>query len=107
MRKLDKYFPQHKLLGATLGLIAIVPAARPDPRIIEFNREIRPIFSDKCFSCHGPDAATRKTKMRLDMESMAKIELHSGRRSIVAGEPDASEIYRRISSDNKAVRMPP
>ncbi len=74
---------------------------------VEFNRDIRPIFSDRCFTCHGPDAATRKTKMRLDMESTAKIELRGGRRSIVPGDPEASEIYRRISSDNKAVRMPP
>ncbi len=74
---------------------------------VEFNRDIRPIFSDRCFTCHGPDAATRKTKMRLDMESTAKIELRGGRRSIVPGDPDASEIYRRISSDNKTVRMPP
>jgi hypothetical protein len=74
---------------------------------VEFNRDIRPIFSDRCFTCHGPDAATRKTKMRLDMESTAKIELHGGRQSIVPGDPAASEIYRRISSDDKAVRMPP
>lgn len=74
---------------------------------VEFNRDIRPIFSDKCFTCHGPDAATRKTKMRLDMESTAKIELRGGRRSIVPGDADASEIYRRISSEDKAVRMPP
>jgi hypothetical protein len=74
---------------------------------VDFNRDIRPIFSDRCFTCHGPDAATRKTKMRLDMESTAKIELRGGRRSIVPGDPQASEIYRRISSDDKAVRMPP
>jgi len=49
----------------------------------------------------------RKTKMRLDIESAAKIELRPGHRSITPGYPEASEIYRRISSDNKAVRMPP
>ncbi len=45
--------------------------------------------------------------MRLDIESGAKVEVRGGRRSIVPGDPDASEIYRRISSENKAVRMPP
>ena len=87
--------------------LAIAPAVPADPPTIDFNRNIRPILSDKCFTCHGPDAATRKTKMRLDIESAAKIELRGGRHSIVPGDPDASEIYRRISSDNKAVRMPP
>src|SRR5689334_14491808 len=88
------------LLNAVNSLSGMSPT-------IEFNRDIRPIFSDRCFTCHGPDAATRKTKMRLDMESTAKVELRGGRRSIVPGNPDASEIYRRISSDDKAVRMPP
>ena len=90
-----------------LASLAIAPAALSGPPTIEFNRDIRPIFSDKCFTCHGPDAANRKTKMRLDIESSAKIEVRGGRRSIAPGDPDASEIYRRISSDNKAVRMPP
>ena len=74
---------------------------------VEFNKDIRPILSDKCFSCHGPDAATRKTKLRFDIESAAKIELGKGRYAIVAGDPDKSEMVRRITSDNKAVRMPP
>ena len=90
-----------------VSCLAIAPAVPADPPTIDFNRDIRPIFSDKCFTCHGPDAATRKTKMRLDIESNAKIELRGGRRSIVPGDPDASEIYRRVSSDNKTVRMPP
>jgi hypothetical protein len=107
MREFNQCFDWRLSFRASLCLLAFVPGARPDPPAIEFNRDIRPIFSDKCFTCHGPDAANRKTKMRLDMESAAKIELRPGRRSIVPGNPDASEIYRRISSDNKAVRMPP
>jgi hypothetical protein len=67
---------------------------------IEFNRDIRPILSDKCFACHGPDAATRKTKLRFDIES-------SARAVIVPGHPEQSAIIRRISSDNTSVRMPP
>jgi hypothetical protein len=59
----------------------------------EFNRDIRPILSDKCFTCHGPDAANRKTKMRLDIESGVTVPY--------------SEIIRRITSENKTVRMPP
>jgi hypothetical protein len=74
---------------------------------IEFNRDIRPILSDKCFACHGPDAATRKTKLRFDIESGALVELREGRRAIVAGDPDRSEMVRRIASTDKTVRMPP
>jgi hypothetical protein len=98
---------QYNWLRLLLLTIAWLPAVVPAAPAIEFNRDIRPIFSDKCFTCHGPDAANRKTKMRLDIEFTAKIELRGGRHSIVPGDPDASEIYRRISSDNKAVRMPP
>ncbi len=89
------------ILAVTFGSAAHADAA------VDFNRDIRPILSDKCFTCHGPDATNRKTKMRLDMEATAKVEVRGGHRSIVDGDPEASEIYRRISSDNQAVRMPP
>jgi len=59
---------------------------------IEFNRDIRPILSDKCFTCHGPDAANRKTKFRFDMETSDAIH---------------QEMLRRITSNDKAIRMPP
>src|ERR1700722_8887283 len=84
-------------------LFAFTGAADP----VEFNRDIRPILSDKCFTCHGPDAANRKTKLRFDIESSAKIALTGGRVSIVAGDPAASEVYRRISAENAGIRMPP
>jgi hypothetical protein len=74
---------------------------------IEFNKDIRPILSDKCFTCHGPDAAHRTTKLRFDLESAAKAELGGGRHAIVPGSLATSEMFRRISSDDKAVRMPP
>jgi Protein of unknown function (DUF1553)/Protein of unknown function (DUF1549)/Concanavalin A-like lectin/glucanases superfamily/Planctomycete cytochrome C len=67
---------------------------------IDFNRDIRPILSDQCFACHGPDAAKRKTKMRLDTESGARI-------AIVSGHPEQSELVRRVVSQDQAVRMPP
>src|SRR5438105_4514968 len=74
---------------------------------VTFNRDIRPIFSDKCYTCHGPDAGNRKTKLRFDIESGAKIELGKKRMAIVPGDPSNSEVYQRVSSDNPAVRMPP
>src|SRR5205085_3372252 len=68
---------------------------------VQFNRDIRPILSDKCYACHGPDANNRKTKMRLDVEADAKTA------AIVPGDPEKSELFRRVTSTNKARRMPP
>jgi hypothetical protein len=73
---------------------------------VEFNRDIRPILSDTCFTCHGPDAANRKTKLRFDTEAGAFADL-GGYRAIVPGDLAKSEMYRRISAKDEAVRMPP
>src|SRR6266852_2680920 len=73
---------------------------------IEFNRDIRPILADKCFSCHAADAAAKKIPLRLDSEAAAKADL-GGRRAVVEGDPAASQMIHRITSDNKAERMPP
>src|SRR5215475_6002511 len=73
---------------------------------IEFNRDVRPILADKCYSCHAADAAAKKIPLRLDTESAAKADL-GGRRAIVEGDPAASQMIKRITADNKAMRMPP
>ena len=90
------------LVGIALLLAVSAPADE-----VKFNRDIRPIFSDKCFHCHGPDAGTRKTKLRLDVEAGAKIALGKNKQAFVHGKPAESEVYRRITSENKALRMPP
>jgi len=73
---------------------------------VEFNRDIRPILSDHCSQCHGPDSAKRKAGLRLDQEASAKAR-RDGRRAIVAGDLDGSELYRRITSTDLDDRMPP
>src|SRR6266540_3630911 len=73
---------------------------------IEFNRDVRPILADKCYHCHGPDAVAKKIPLRLDSEAAAKADL-GGRRAVVDGDPAASQLIRRITSENKAQRMPP
>ncbi len=79
---------------------------------LEFNRDIRPILADKCFICHGPDAATKKVPFRLDREAFAKADLGSAasgkpRHAIVEGNPAASILLTRITTPNDAQRMPP
>ncbi|MBL8208395.1 MAG: DUF1549 domain-containing protein [Blastocatellia bacterium] len=70
------------------------------PRAIDFNRDIRPILSDKCFACHGPDATAKKIKLRLDSEAAALS-------AIVPGKPEQSKLIKRITHKDEALRMPP
>ena len=65
-------------------------------RQIDFNRDIRPILADKCWSCHGPDAPAKKIKLRLDSEDAATADLGGGRRAIVPGA--ASRASSRAAS---------
>ncbi|WP_068142492.1 PSD1 and planctomycete cytochrome C domain-containing protein [Roseimaritima ulvae] len=68
---------------------------------LSFNRDIRPILSDTCFFCHGPDAAHREADLRLDVEADAKDY------AIVPGDPEASDFIARILSDDPEMLMPP
>jgi hypothetical protein len=82
------------------------------PRLLDFNRDIRPILADKCFACHGPDAPAKKINLRLDSAAAALADLGPAenggqRRAIVPGDPARSELVRRISAPNAAERMPP
>src|ERR1035441_208714 len=94
-----------------ISILALLPlgagAQEAPPTPIEFNRDIRPILSDKCYTCHGPSSVGRKTQLRFDFESGAKIDLSGGRKVIVPGHAGQSEMFRRVSSDDTAVRMPP
>ena len=74
---------------------------------IDFSRDIRPILSDKCFVCHGPDAANNKSKLRFDTEAHAFADLGSGRHAIVRGDPSHSQLVQRITADNRSLLMPP
>ena len=90
-----------KSIAASVLLAAAV-SAQP----LQFNRDIRPIFSDKCLRCHGQDAANKGIGLRLDREETAKADL-GGRRAIVAGKPEESSVVQRLRTPNKALRMPP
>ena len=75
---------------------------------VRFNRDVRPILSNHCFSCHGPDASARESGLRLDTESEARGELESGDgHAIVPGDIAASQLWQRVISYDEDVRMPP
>ena len=77
-------------------------AAGPD-----FAREVRPVLSNRCFKCHGPDEGHREAGLRLDLREEALRELDSGTRAIVPGHPDDSELIARITSTDPDLVMPP
>ena len=74
---------------------------------IEFNRDIRPILSDNCFQCHGPDERARQVGLRLDKSEPAQAALPSGKTAIVPTKVGDSELVRRIMAADPADQMPP
>ncbi|VTR94976.1 cytochrome c-containing protein : Hypothetical conserved protein OS=uncultured planctomycete GN=HGMM_F22C11C13 PE=4 SV=1: PSCyt1: PSCyt2: PSD1 [Gemmata massiliana] len=93
-------------LGLSLAILVLFSArvsAQPVPAKIDFNRDVRPILSNYCFACHGPDEKTRKAKLRLDTREGAIAA------SVVPGKPDASELITRLtaSPDDASVMPPP
>jgi hypothetical protein len=79
------------------------------PDQVSYNFHIRPILSDKCFACHGPDANKREAGLRLDIseEAFKVLKESPGAYALVAGKPDQSEVYHRIVSDDPTQLMPP
>ena len=74
---------------------------------VDFGRDVQPLLADRCFACHGPDEAQRQAGLRLDMRSTAVVPAVSGRVPLAPGDPDASEVLRRVSAADPATRMPP
>ena len=74
---------------------------------VSFNRDIRPILSDACFQCHGPDDKQRKAGLRLDEKESALKPAESGATAINPGNVETSELIKRLISDDDNLRMPP
>jgi hypothetical protein len=96
------------VLGFALPVIvAVCPPRVHADHSVDYLRDVRPIMAEHCFQCHGPDAAQRQSGLRLDQREGAVARLESGKTAIVPGDSAASELVRRIKSDDSDVVMPP
>src|SRR5262245_37529377 len=86
----------------SLFLLTLVIPAPAFGQTVDFNRDVRPILSNKCFACHGPDDKARKADLRLDNRDAA-----IKKEAFVPGKPDESELVRRITSTEPSEAMPP
>jgi len=93
---------------AWCGLAAwsIVGGAAAIASDVDFNRDVRPILAAHCLACHGPDEASREADLRLDQRASAVAD-RGGSAAVVPGDPEASELLRRVTSDDEFERMPP
>src|SRR5689334_9162762 len=92
--------PSGVLMGAQpvpVGITGVVGAAGEGADTIRYDRDIRPILSDRCFKCHGPDPASRRAELRLDVREVAVADRKGGP-AIVPGKPEASELWSRVTS---------
>ena len=87
-------------------VVALVTNASEAEQPVSFNRDIRPILAKNCFACHGPDEGSRKGGLRLDTVEGATAD-HDGQQALVPGQPEKSELVRRVESLDADVVMPP
>lgn len=90
---------------AIAGLLVATAQAEKE-ELVDFNTQIRPLLSNRCFACHGPDEEDRAADLRLDTEEGAREDL-GGYAALVPGDPDGSELYYRITTDDDDEIMPP
>ena len=86
------------------GLVFWLPARGAER--VDYSRDIRPLLSDRCYQCHGPDENARQADLRLDTREGLFADL-GGYSIVVPGDVDSSEIMARILSDDESTRMPP
>ena len=94
--------------GLLYGVVDFANAKKQKETLVSYNRDIRPVLSDKCFSCHGPDVSKIKAGLRLDLpaSAFAELEKNKGHFAIVPGNPEKSELIKRISSNDPGIMMP-
>jgi hypothetical protein len=87
--------------AAYMIILLASPSVAATNKTPQFNRDIRPVLADHCFTCHGPDSAARKADLRLDNQAGAHASV------VIPGDANSSELIRRIASDDPDERMPP
>ncbi len=105
-----KQRPAFSVFGFAMLFQCCLPGRGSDkekiPETIEFNRDIRPILSETCYTCHGPDPRQRKADLRLDLEEGIFKDLEDGR-MVLPGKSDESLLFQRITAERRSKRMPP
>src|SRR5262245_20836482 len=94
------------LLAFTAIVVSVGAVSAQLEAKVDFNRDVRPILSDHCYQCHGPDAGKRKAKLRLDVDPTTQQQQRETA-IIVPGKPEQSELIRRVCADDVRDRMPP
>jgi Protein of unknown function (DUF1553)/Protein of unknown function (DUF1549)/Planctomycete cytochrome C len=100
-------FEVSMLRSILCGCFVVIGYGMASAEPLDYNRDIRPILSDACFGCHGPDEHKREGGLRLDVRENALAALESGAKAIVPGQPAASELVARITASDADLRMPP
>ena len=88
---------------AVFNITSLFAAEQP----VDYNRDIRPLLSNTCYQCHGPDEGERQAELRFDIKDKALGEVESGGLAIVPGNSNASAVYQRIAASDESERMPP
>ncbi len=99
-----------KRRGFILGLLAgwaAVPSTWAADAKLHYSRDIKPILSNNCFACHGPDEGNRKAKLRLDVREAAVAERRGGRHAVMPGDAGKSALIERINTTDELDIMPP
>ena len=105
-RSVSAFFGRSLALTAAMSVCCVVePVSSAEPPTVDFNRDVRPILSDHCFECHGPDAEQRQAELRLDSKDglFRKTAEHQ---NVVAGDSAKSELFRRITTPELDEQMP-
>src|SRR5437870_5039856 len=97
----------YQTIAVVGGLMLSLRIFAAESGAVDFDKQIRPILSDKCYACHGPDEHKRKAGLRLDRRESAFHKLKSGKKAIVAGKPDESSLIARIITSDPDEKMPP
>lgn len=97
------------LPALTLSMILATVVSKASDEVVSYNRDIRPLLSDRCFACHGPDEAKREGELRLDVSDgdLGPFHPRDGYQVLRPADPNSSELWKRLTTDDPSLQMPP